>query len=148
MRASSLLQLNLQKHELYIAHNPLTQDIHNTLISLTPIPILFPLCFLLSFIIWEISDQWKTLNDIPLGPIHHYNQPAKERGPITSHQVPQLAQFIRFTSVAGTSWPMVTDLTFSNVQCSPDQWLESSIFLLELLDLHVGPLALQPPKHF
>ena len=131
-----------------MAHNPLTQDIHNTLISLTPILILFPLCFLLSFIIWEISDQWKTLNDIPLGPIHHYNQPAKAREPITTHQVPQLAQFIRFTSVAGTSWPMVADLTFSNVQCSPDQWLESSIFLLELLDVHIELLALQPPKHF
>nr|POE95133.1 hypothetical protein CFP56_46891 [Quercus suber] len=86
--------------------------------------------------------------DDGFGPIHHYIQPAKERGPITSHQVPQLAQFIRFTSVAGTSWPMVADLTFSNVQCSPDQWIESSIFLLELLDLHVGPLALQPPKLF
>ena len=30
--ASSLLQLNLQNHELYIAHNPTTQDIHNTFI--------------------------------------------------------------------------------------------------------------------
>ena len=30
--ASSLLQLNLQNHELYIAHNPITQDIHNTFI--------------------------------------------------------------------------------------------------------------------
>ena len=30
--ASSLLQLNLQNHELYIAHNPITQDIHSTFI--------------------------------------------------------------------------------------------------------------------
>ena len=39
--ASSLLQLNLQNHELYIAHNPITQDIHNTFIPPTSVPILF-----------------------------------------------------------------------------------------------------------
>ena len=30
--ASNLLQLNLQNHKLYIAHNPITQEIHNTFI--------------------------------------------------------------------------------------------------------------------
>ena len=38
--ASSLLQLNLQNHELYIAHNPITQDIHNTFIPLVPTCVL------------------------------------------------------------------------------------------------------------
>ena len=62
--ASSLLQVNLQNHELYIAHNPITQDIHNTFIPPTRVLILFWLCFLLMFIIWEMSDWWKTLHDI------------------------------------------------------------------------------------
>ena len=39
--ASSLLQVNLQNHELYIAHNPITQEIHNTFIPPTRILILF-----------------------------------------------------------------------------------------------------------
>jgi len=41
-------------------------------------------------------------------------------------------------------WQMVADLTFEKVQCSQDQRPESSIFLLELLDLDVGPLPLPP----
>lgn len=47
-------------------------------------------------------------------------------------------------------WQIVADLTFANVQCSQDQWVESSIFLLELPDfndvlLPLPVLLLLPP---
>ena len=144
MGASSLLQLNLQKHELHIAHNPLTQDIHNTLISLYSHSDLISI--MLSPQFHNLGDKWSMENS-QWHSTRSYSplQPTSQRKRTNNFAS---GAFIRFTSIAGTSWPMVADLTFSNVQCSPDQWLESSIFLLELLDLHVGPLAFQPPKHF
>jgi hypothetical protein len=92
----------------------------------------------------KFTDGKSLLHDIPtMAPLHHQHQPAKEAKTIFSVQV---AQFVvhevhrRWWHI----WQMVTDLIFEKVQCSQDQRPESSIFLLELLDLDVVPLVLPP----
>lgn len=77
-------------------------------------------------------------------PVHHHSQPAQETEPKSPHPGASICKGHKVHRRWWHIWQMVADLTFANVQCSQDQWLESSIFLLELLDLDVVPLPLPP----
>lgn len=100
----------------------------------SPQPLLW-ICFLLQFNSWDKWPFGKTLlHDIPL-----LRTANRSKNKHLRNQVAQLAYDRRWHI-----WHTVADLTFEKVQCSQDQRPESSIFLLELLDLDVVPLPLPP----